>query len=89
MLRKIEDDAIVFAIWDRLYSYVYTAHIEQGRTSIRFHEVWPSLGETTLQYIAENIDEHPIYFTTLHPEISVYYDLEQVGDQLYRLKKKE
>jgi len=88
ILNKIEDDAIVFEIWDRLYTHVYTAHILEGRTGIAFHEVFPTLGQSTLEYIDTNIDERPIYFATLHPEISTYYDLEQVGDQLYRLRRK-
>ncbi len=87
-LRKIEDDAIVFDVWDRLYTQVYTAHVLQGRTGIAFREIFPSLGETTLAYIDKNIDNRPIYFASLHPEIGLYYDLEQVGDQLYRLHRK-
>jgi len=88
ILRKVEDDAIVFDIWDRVYTHIYTAHILEGRTGIAFHEVFPTLGETTLAYIDANIDERPIYFATLHPEISTYYNLAQIGDQLYLLKRK-
>ncbi len=88
-LNKVEDDAIVFAIWDRLYTYVYMAHVIEGRTDIEFHEVWPSLGQDTLDFLESHIDERPIYFTTDHPEISSYYKLEQVGDNLYRLRKKD
>ncbi|HIE25600.1 MAG TPA: DUF2723 domain-containing protein [Anaerolineales bacterium] len=88
LLNKVEDDAIVFEIWDRLYTHVYTAHILNGRTGIAFHEIFPSLGQTTLDYIEANIDERPIYFATLHPEIADYYDLEEVGDGLYRLSRK-
>jgi hypothetical protein len=88
-MRKIEDNAIVFDIWDRLYTQVYTAHVLEGRTGISFHEIFPHLGETTLAYIDENIDHRPIYFANLHPEIALYYDLEQVGDQLYRLHRKK
>ena len=88
LLNKIEDDAIVFEIWDRLYTHVYTAHILEGRTGISFHEAFPTLGQTALDYIDANIDERPIYFATNHPEISIYYDLEKVGDELYRLRRK-
>ena len=89
LLNKVEDDAIVFAVWDRLYTHVYTAHILEGRTGIAFHEVFPTLGQSTLDYIEANIDQRPIYFATLHPEISTYYDLKQVGDSLYRLSRKD
>ncbi len=88
LLNKVEDDAIVFEIWDRLYTHVYTAHILQGRTGIDFHEVFPTLGQTTLDYIEANIDERPIYFATKHPQITDYYDLEERGDELYRLSRK-
>ena len=33
---RIEDDAIVFADWDKLYSYIYTAHIEEGEPASHF-----------------------------------------------------
>ncbi len=89
LLNKVEDDAIIFEIWDRLYTHVYTAHILQGRTGIDFHEVFPTLGQTTLDYIEANIDERPIYFATNHPQITDYYDLEEVGDELYRLSRKD
>ncbi len=89
LLNKVEDDAIVFEIWDRLYTHVYTAHILQGRTGIAFHEVFPTLGQSALDYIEANIDNRPIYFATLHPEISDYYDLKQVGDSLYRLSRRD
>ena len=29
ILAHVEENAIVFAPWDKLYSYVYTAHIEE------------------------------------------------------------
>jgi hypothetical protein len=88
ILNKVEDDAIIFDIWDRIYTHIYTAHILEGRTGIVFHEVFPNLGETALAYIDENIDKRPIYFATFYPEIENYYDLEQIDDGLYRLKRK-
>jgi hypothetical protein len=88
ILRKVEDNAIIFDNWDRIYTHIYTAHVLEGRTGIAFHEAFPTLGETTLAYIDANIDERPIYFANLHPEISIYYDLKEVGDNLYRLRRK-
>src|SRR6185295_8543543 len=40
IIAHIEEDAIVFAPGDKLYSYIYTAHIEDGKTGISFHEAW-------------------------------------------------
>ena len=90
ILSQVEDNAILFANWDRLYSYVYTAHILEGRTGIALHEVLmpPQPGTTTKAYIDANIDSHPIYFTLAIPELESYYNVEQIEPQLYRITKK-
>jgi Protein of unknown function (DUF2723) len=89
---RIEDDAIVFADWDKLYSYIYTAHIEEGRTGIAFHEATttedPSLAQTTLAYIDANIDVRPIYFTVFLPELTERYQVQQINSTLYRIYRK-
>jgi len=89
---RIEDDAIVFTDWDKLYSYIYTAHIEEGRTGIAFHEATitedPSLAQTTLGYIEANIDVRPIYFTTFMPELTERYQVQQINHTLYRIHRK-
>ena len=60
IINRVEENAIVFTDWDKLYSYVYTAQIVNGETGISFHEVWfedgQRLSETTLAYIDANID---------------------------------
>ena len=92
IINRIEDDAIVFADWDKLYSYIYTAHIEQGRTSMAFHEAWitdnPSLAQTTLAYIDANIDVRPIYFTVFMPELTELYQVQKINATLYRIRRK-
>jgi hypothetical protein len=90
ILDQVEDDAILFANWDRLYSYVYTAHILQGRTGIALHEVLglPGPGTTMKEYIDANIETRPIYFTLELPGLERYYNVEQIDKQLYRLRKK-
>lgn len=92
IINRIEDDAIVFADWDKLYSYIYTAHIEEGRTGIAFHEAWitdnPSLAQTTLAYIDANIDIRPIYFTVFMPELTELYQVQQINTTLYRIRRK-
>ena len=89
---RIEDDAIVFTDWDKLYSYIYTAHIEEGRTGIAFHEATitdnPSLAQTTLAYIDANIDVRPIYFTVFMPELTERYQVQQINNTLYRIHRK-
>ncbi len=92
IINRIEDDAIVFADWDKLYSYIYTAHIEEGRTSIAFHEATitddPALAQTTLAYIDANIDVRPIYFTVFMPELTELYHVQQINTTLYRIHRK-
>jgi hypothetical protein len=91
ILSHVEDNAILFANWDRLYSYVYTAHILEGRTGIALHEVLepPKPGTSTMAYIDANIDTRPIYFTLEVPGLEAYYNIEQVEPQLFRVTKKE
>ena len=92
IINRIEDDAIVFADWDKLYSYIYTAHIEERRTGITFHEAWitdnPSLAHTTLAYIDANIDIRPIYFAVFMPELTELYQVQQINATLYRIRRK-
>jgi 4-amino-4-deoxy-L-arabinose transferase-like glycosyltransferase len=90
ILSQVEDNAILFANWDRLYSYVYTAHILEGRSGIALHEVLvpPRPGTTMTGYIDENIDRRPVYFTLWFPELEDQYQVEQVDEQLWRIRRK-
>ena len=92
ILARVEENAIVFAPWDKLYSYVYTAHIEDGRTSIAFHEAWSTeeerLANSAIAYIEQNLDIRPIYFTINMPELTDRYQVEKIDDTLYRIYRK-
>jgi hypothetical protein len=92
VIRRVQENAIVFAPWDKLYSYIYTAQIEDGRTGISFHEAWSSeeqkLADSTIAYIAQNLDTRPIYFTIKMPELTELYRVEQINDTLYRVYRK-
>ena len=89
---RLEEDAIVFAPWDKLYSYIYTAHIEEGKTGIAFHEAWSTdeekLADSAVAYIDQNLDTRPIYFTIYIPELSNRYRVEKINDTLYRVYRK-
>lgn len=92
LVDKLEDNAIVFAHWDKLYTYYYVAHIEQGRTGIAFHDAYPEeevvdLSESALEYIRANLSNRPIYFTVLLSEVSRYYELQLINSDLslYRI----
>jgi hypothetical protein len=92
IIARLEEDAIVFAPWDKLYSYIYTAHIENGDTSLVFHEVWSSeeerLADSAIAYIDQNLDTRPIYFTMNIPELSERYRVEKINDTLYQIYRK-
>jgi hypothetical protein len=92
IIRRVEEDAIVFASWDKLYSYVYTAHIEEGNTTISFHEAWSTeeekLADSTIAYIDQNLDVRPIYFTIDMSELTERYRVEKIDDTLYRIYRK-
>ena len=92
IVNNVEDNAIVFTDWDKLYSYVYTAHIEEGKTSIAFHLALADddirLSESTLAYIDHNIDERPVYFAVFLPELAEHFQVEQISESLYKVYRK-
>ncbi len=90
ILSQVEDDAIIFANWDRLYSYVYSAHILEGRTGISLHEVLapPQPGSTMMAYIDANIKSRSIYFTLEVDGLETYYNIRRIEPQLFRITSK-
>jgi hypothetical protein len=92
MIASIEEDAIVFAPWDKLYSYIYTAQIEDGKMDISFHEAWSTeeekLADSAVAYIDQNLEKRPIYFTVNMPDLTQYYRVEKINDTLYKIYRK-
>lgn len=92
IINRVEGNAIVFTNWDKLYSYIYTAHIEEGMTGIAFHEVLDEgdqiLPTTMIEYIDANIDTRPIYFAIEHTGLSELYQVTKINDTLYRINRK-
>jgi len=88
----VELNAIVFADWDKLYSLVYTAQFEAHRADVTFHEAFTTeeqiVAESAITYIDAMIDRRPIYFTVFLPQLGEYFQVEQIGDALYRLRRK-
>lgn len=94
VVNHLEDDAIVFTDWDMLYTYYYVAHIEQGRTGIRFHETYPQDGVETvaasaLALIDASLETHPVYFTDPPTELRQIYHFRRVqsGVPLYQIQE--
>ena len=92
IIAQLDANAIVFAPWDKLYSYVYTAQIVDGKTDISFHEAWSTeqerLADSAIDYIDHNLDTRPIYFTIYMPELPDHYRIEKMDDTLYRVYRK-
>ena len=92
ILGHVEENAVIFAPWDKLYSYIYTAHIEDGKTGIAFHEAWSTaeerLADSAIAYIDQNLDTRPIYFTIFMPDLTSRYRVEKIDDTLYKLYRK-
>ena len=92
IVKRVEENAIIFAPWDKLYSYIYTAHIEDGKTNIAFHESWSTeeerLADSAIVYIDQNLDIRPVYFTIYMPELMDHYRVEKIDDTLYRVYRK-
>ncbi len=92
VINRVEDNAIVFTNWDKLYSYIYTAQIEEGKMGIAFHEVLDEddqiLPTTMIEYIDANIDTRPIYFAIEIPELDELYQVTKINDTLYRINRK-
>jgi hypothetical protein len=93
VVNSIEDNAIIFTNWDMLFPYYYVAHIEQGRTSLDFHETLPQEGvshiaDSMLVYIEASIDSRPIYFTERPFELANRYEIRRVNSGLFRIERR-
>jgi hypothetical protein len=93
VVNRIEDDAIVFTGWDKLYAFYYVAHVLQDRTGIDFHETFPQegveqLADSAIQYIEANIDLRPIYVTKRIPQLVSHFKFKRVASGLLRIERR-
>jgi hypothetical protein len=93
VVSRIEDNAIVFTGWDKLYGFYYVSHLMQRRTEMTFHETFPQEGVTkfadsTIQYIEANIDVRPIYFTTRPSQLARSYKITRAASGLLRIERR-
>lgn len=93
IVKGIEDNAIVFTDWDRVYDFYYVAHVLQGHTEMDFHETYPQEGVTqfadsAIQYIAANIESRPIYFSERPSQLASQYKITRAGSDLFRIERK-
>jgi hypothetical protein len=86
----LEDNAVVFTRWEKLYPYYFVAHVEQGRKDIRVHELYPKgnmdgIAQSTIEYVKRDFKEREFYFEftpseaiTGLEEINKYFEVELV-----------
>ena len=92
-VNRLEDNAILFTDWDRVYGFYYVAHVLQGRTRMSFHETYPQEGVTSfaasaIEYLDANIDTRPIYFSERPSGLSDRYKITRAGSNLFRIERK-
>jgi hypothetical protein len=92
-LQRVEDNAIIFTDWDKVYNFYYAAHVLQDRTEMDFHETYPQDGmsgiaDSALAYIEANIDSRPIYFVERPSELANLYQIQRAGSDLFRIERK-
>jgi hypothetical protein len=65
----LDENAILFTDWGKLFPLIYAAQVEQGRDDLQFMETYPQdealgLSQSELDLIRQNLADHPIYFDT-------------------------
>ena len=89
---KLEDNAIVFALWHQIHVLGYIFLIEEKRSGIGLHEIYPAgqsykFSTSYLKYIDANIDSRPIYLTYPARGLDTLYRFED-HPPLIRLRRK-
>jgi hypothetical protein len=71
---RLPPNAIVFVEWNQLYAYYYAAQVERDRFDLRFVEAMPhadrpGLPASTVEFVGDMIDTHPLLFARPWPEL--------------------
>lgn len=74
MVTRLPESAIVFTDWDMIWPYYYAAYIMEDRKDLTFVETYPAddiegIAESVGDYVAGNLDEHPIFFSEREPDL--------------------
>ena len=92
---KVEDNAILFIDWNLLYPACYVTHVEQQRTGISCYEPMPfgtngRMASSAIQFIRQNIDQRPIYFSFIPDDLKGLYKFKRVvvSTPLYKIESR-
>lgn len=90
---QVEDNAIVFMDWSLTYPVCYVTRLEQQRPGIACYEPMPfgtngRMASSALQFIRQNIDQRPIYFSLIPNDMKGLYKFKRVlvSTTLYKLE---
>jgi hypothetical protein len=95
VVARLEQGALLFAEWRRLYPYYYVAHLESDRTDLRFAELKPHrVGESDersmIAYVRGQATERVVYLEHCPPELTdaglVCWPVPAGVDTLYRVR---
>lgn len=95
VVQRLEEGALLFAEWRRLYPYFYVAHLEEGRRDLHFAELKPHrAGESDessmVAYVRAEAQERAVYLERCLPELVgagiVCWPVPAGVDTLYRVR---
>jgi hypothetical protein len=96
VVQRLEPGALLFAEWRRLYPYYYVAHVEEGRSDLRFAELQPHrVGESeetsVIEYVGRQLKERAVYLERCLPELAhaglICWPVPAGVDTLYRMRQ--
>ncbi len=93
IIEPLEDNAIVFTNWSKLYGLYYAAIVVHGKTGMDFHQTYPQedayrIADSLIDYIEANIDSRPVYFTMYPTPLADRYNITPAGADLFRIHRK-
>ena len=96
VVQRLEPGALLFAEWRRLYPYYYVAHLEEGRSDLRFvelqpHRVGESAETSVIEYVGAQLKERAVYLERCLPELVdaglICWPVPAGVDTLYRMRQ--
>jgi hypothetical protein len=94
-LLGIPDNAVLVSDWRALYTTVYIAHVEQGRTNILFIEAMPHgnngrVATTLISELTKDLEEgRPVYIDKRYPGLEDFRVMPAGASNWYRLTRRE
>ena len=83
LIDELPADSVVFTGWCLLYPYYYVAHVEKGRTDLRFIQDYPhpdhfELADSAFEYVKEVSPQRPVLFTHRVKRVAESFELSPI-----------